>query len=159
MRPDGRYWRRVVPSPPPQRIVDAPLLRSLVGMGALVICAGGGGVPVVRNCRGQLDGVEAVVDKDATAALLAETLDADVLLLLTDVPGVFTDFGTPDGRQIRATTPGFLRRLTFPEGSMGPKVRAACRFVDSTGGTAAIGALSEIEGIVAGTAGTIVKPA
>lgn len=111
---------------------------------------------MVRNPRGQLEGVDAVVDKDTTAELLAEALDADVLLLLTDVEAVMVDFGTAAARPIRLTTPAQLRAVTFPAGSMGPKVAAVCRFVETTGGVAAIGSLADVEKILAGTAGTTV---
>ena len=159
VKPDGPFWRRVVPSPTPRGIVEIELVRRLVETGAVVVCAGGGGVPVVRNGGGHLHGVEAVVDKDAAAALLAEGLDADVLLLLTDVAAVQAGFGTPEARPIGATTPAQLRAQPFPAGSMGPKVEAVCGFVERTGGVAAIGALADAEAILAGTAGTVVTPA
>jgi carbamate kinase len=159
VRPDGPAWRRVVPSPHPQGVVETPVLRTLLAAGTLVLCAGGGGVPVVRDERtGRLRGVEAVVDKDLTAALLAEALGMDALLLLTDVPAVMAGFGTPAQRAIGATTPHRLRALRFPEGSMGPKVDAACRFVERTGGTAAIGALDTAPSMLHGSAGTVVRP-
>ena len=158
VRPDGRHWRRVVPSPAPVRIVETPIIRHLVDAGAVVVCSGGGGIPVVRNQRGQLEGIEAVVDKDASAALLAETLDADLLLLLTDVRAVMTDFGTRDARPVTRATPARLRSMQFPAGSMGPKVDAACRFVERTGAAAAIGGLRDVEAILAGRDGTIVSP-
>jgi carbamate kinase len=157
VRPDGRFWRRVVPSPVPRRIVEIGLIRQLVEAGVVVVCAGGGGVPVIRNDEGQLEGVEAVVDKDATAALLAEALDADVLLLLTDVATIELGYGTPNARPITTTTPQFLRAQAFPAGSMGPKVEAVCRFVENTGGVAAIGALADAGAILAGNAGTLVS--
>jgi carbamate kinase len=149
----------VVPSPAPQRVVETSLIHLLLAAGAVVVCAGGGGVPVIRNQDGALRGVEAVVDKDLTAALLAEDLDADALLLLTDVPAVQRNFGAADAEPIGHTTPGELRRLRFPAGSMGPKVEAVCRFVERTGGLAAIGALGDAQAILAGTAGTLVTPA
>lgn len=155
---DGPYWRRVVPSPRPQRIVETRLIRLLVGSGAVVVCAGGGGVPAIRNEAGRLEGVEAVVDKDLTASLLAEALEADALLLLTDVPRVQRDFGTPAAEEITNATPMELRAEDFPAGSMGPKVDAVCRFSELTGDMAAIGALDEAEAILAGKAGTIVTP-
>jgi len=158
VRPDGDGWRRVVGSPRPQRVVETPLIRLLLDSGAVVVCAGGGGVPVVRDEHGDLQGVEAVVDKDLTSAVLAEALDADVLLVLTDVSAVFRDFGTPDQEPIRRETPIGLRGLDFPTGSMGPKVDAVCRFVELTGGTAAIGALEDAVAILAGRAGTVVTP-
>ncbi len=156
VRPDGAGWRRVVGSPTPQRVVETRLIRLLLESGAVVVCAGGGGVPVVRDTTGRLRGVEAVVDKDLTSAVLAEALDADFLLVLTDVPAVMRDFGTPAAAPITRTTPGELRALGLPSGSMGPKVEAASRFVELTGGVAAIGALADAAAIVRGEAGTVV---
>jgi carbamate kinase len=158
VRPDGAAWRRVVPSPEPLELLELPLIRALLQAGALVVCAGGGGIPVVADASGALRGVEAVVDKDLTAALLAGAVDADALLLLTDVGAVIDGFGTPDARPIRHATPRQLRSRSFPAGSMGPKVEAACRFVEATGRTAAIGRLDAAEELLAGTAGTIVSP-
>ncbi len=159
VRRDGPSWRRVVPSPKPQRVVETPVIRALVEAGTIVVCAGGGGVPVVRDEHtGRLRGVEAVVDKDQTAALLAEALDADVLLLLTDVPAVIDDYGTPHATPIHHTTPAQLRSRDFPAGSMAPKVDAACRFVELTGNTAAIGALDSPAAMLRGTEGTVITP-
>ena len=155
---DGPDWRRVVGSPPPQRVVETRQIRLLLQSGAVVVCAGGGGVPVIRDERGKLRGVEAVIDKDLTAAVLAEALEADVLLVLTDVPNVVRGFGTPEAEPISRITPGALRRESFPAGSMGPKVDAVCRFVELTGDMAAIGALVDAEAIMAGEAGTIITP-
>jgi carbamate kinase len=155
---DGRHWRRVVPSPAPQRVVETRLIRRMVSEGVIVVCAGGGGIPVVRDERGRLTGVEAVVDKDLTTSMLAEALDCDAFLSLTDVPRVMRDFGTPHQSEIGHTTPHELRALDFPAGSMGPKVEAACRFVETTGDMAAIGKLDDAERILDGTAGTIVTP-
>jgi carbamate kinase len=121
VRPDGDGWRRVVGSPRPLRVVETPLIRLLLESGAVVVCAGGGGVPVVRNESGCLDGVEAVVDKDLTSAVLAEALDADALLVLTDVPAVMRDFGTAQQAPITRETPTGLRSLYFPNGSMGQR--------------------------------------
>ena len=120
------------------------------------MCAGGGGVPVIRDETGRLRGVEAVVDKDLTSSVLAEALDADALLVLTDVPAVMTDFGTPDQAPITRATPSGLRGQGFPPGSMGPKVEAVCRFVELTGGMAAIGSLEDATAILRGEAGTVV---
>jgi carbamate kinase len=152
--PDGESWRRVVASPEPQRVVEAETVRMLTEAGVLVVCAGGGGVPVVETDAGAFEGVEAVIDKDLTAALLAEVLGADALLLLTDVSGVETDFGRPGSALIRAATPAELRARSFASGSMGPKVDAACRFVERTEGIAAIGSLTQAEAVLAGAAGT-----
>jgi carbamate kinase len=156
VKADGTSWRRVVGSPRPQRVVETRLIRLLLESGAVVVCAGGGGVPVVRDTSGRLRGVEAVVDKDLTSSVLAEALDADFLLVLTDIPAVMQDFGTPDATPISRATPSELRGLNLPAGSMGPKVEAVCRFVELTGGTAAIGALNDADAIVRGTAGTVI---
>lgn len=158
VKPDGDRWRRVVASPRPQRVVETRLIRLLLESGAVVVCAGGGGVPVIRNEVGRLEGIEAVVDKDLTAAVLAESLDADLLLVLTDVPEVVRGYGTPDAAPIRRATPHTLVREEFAAGSMGPKVDAVCRFVELTGGTAAIGRLEDAQLILEGSAGTIVTP-
>ena len=156
VRADGACWRRVVPSPAPVEILEIPLIRRLVNTGVMVVCAGGGGIPVARDPAGRLVGVEGVVDKDLTAALLAEELDADALLILTDVEAVFSDFNTPRQRPIRHASPDLLRSLELPPGSMGPKVEAACRFVERTAGFAGIGALGEAAAILEGRAGTAV---
>ncbi len=158
MKQDGAGWRRVVGSPEPQRVVETRVVRLLMESGAVVVCAGGGGVPVIRDERGRLKGVEAVVDKDRTASLLAEALEADALLVLTDVPNVVRDFGTPAAEPITRITPGALRAMDFPAGSMGPKIDAVCRFVELTGDMAAIGRLEDATEILAGRAGTIVTP-
>lgn len=158
VRPDGDGWRRVVPSPRPQRVIETRLIRELVRGGTVVICAGGGGVPVFRNDVGRLEGVEAVIDKDLTASLLAETLEADAFLILTDVPRVMRGFGTPGQEEIGHTTPYELRAEDFPAGSMGPKVEAAAGFVERTGDMAAIGLLDQCMQMLEGTAGTIVTP-
>lgn len=155
--PDGDQWRRVVPSPEPRRIVELATLRLLVDHGVTVTCAGGGGIPVVPDGLGGLRGVEAVIDKDLAAALLATELRADALVLLTDVDGVYADWGTAEARPIRETTPGALRALDLPAGSMGPKVEAVCRFVEAGGRLAAIGALGDAASILTGGAGTILR--
>jgi carbamate kinase len=155
---DGSHFRRVVPSPEPLRIVELPAIRMLVEAGAIVVCAGGGGIPVAIDEHGWLHGVEAVIDKDLAGELLARSLDADVLLMLTDVPAVMDGWGTAQERAIARTTPAELAGRRFASGSMGPKVDAACRFVTATGGMAAIGALEDAARILAGTAGTIVVP-
>ena len=143
MRQDGTNWRRVVASPEPLAIVELGGHQVAPHDGSTVICAGGGGIPVVREVDGELRGVDAVVDKDLTTALLAVQLKADVLLLLTDVANVQRDYGTPRAHAIGQTTVAALRELDFAAGSMGPKVEAACRFVERTGGTAAIGKLAD----------------
>ncbi|MFF0687668.1 carbamate kinase [Streptomyces albogriseolus] len=156
---DTSGWRRVVPSPAPETIVESDTVHALLSGGTLVVCAGGGGVPVTADHdTGELTGVEAVVDKDFTAALLAEELKADLLLILTDVPNVYTDFGTPRQQPVLDVTPAQLRDSTFPEGSMKPKTEAAARFVERTGGLAAIGALDAAYAIAHGTSGTLVRP-
>ena len=158
VKPDGEFWRRVVGSPTPKRVVETRLIRLLLESGAIVICAGGGGVPVVRNVQGLLEGVEAVVDKDLTTSVLAEALDADALLVLTDVAHVSRNFGTDQAEPILRASAVALRREEFPAGSMGPKVEAVCRFVEVTGAMAAIGRLEDAAAILRGEAGTIVTP-
>jgi carbamate kinase len=154
-RDDG-HWRRVVPSPEPRRIVELSATRLLVEAGVVVICVGGGGVPVVERPGGALQGVEAVIDKDLAAALLARELGADALLLLTDVPAVELDHGTPGARPLRQASPAELRALDLAAGSMGPKAEAAARFVESGGRLAAICALEDASAALAGDAGTLV---
>ena len=155
-RKDGEAWRRVVPSPRPRRIFAIRPIRWLLERGAIVICAGGGGIPTVflPGRERNLTGVEAVIDKDLASALLARELGADLFIMATDVRGVYRDFGTPKASIIRETTPALLGTIRFPAGSMGPKVEAACEFVERTGGRAAIGALADIPEMVAGNAGT-----
>lgn len=154
MAPEGGGWRRVVASPEPRAILELEALRLLVDRGVIAICAGGGGVPVTIASDGRVSGAPAVVDKDATAALLARQLQADVLMLLTDVAGVFDDFGGPSERLIEAATPDELKSLELPEGSMGPKVAACISFVEATGGRAAIGRLDDAAAVAEGSAGT-----
>jgi carbamate kinase len=155
--PDGNGWRRVVASPEPWAVVEVETIKSLVGLHVIVICAGGGGIPVVRNGAGSLHGVEAVIDKDLSAALLASELQADALLLLTDVDGIQLDFGTPQARVLRETTPSELAALDLPMGSMGPKAEAARRFVNGGGTVAAIASLDSACAAIDGKAGTIVR--
>jgi carbamate kinase len=154
---DGPRWRRVVASPRPLGLVEIETVRALADAGALVVCGGGGGIPVVRSDGGELTGVEAVVDKDLTAAELAIALKADRLLVLTDVPAIIRGFGTPDARPIQAIDAGALSAMTFPAGSMGPKVEACIRFVTASGQPAAVGALTDAADILAGRAGTTVR--
>ena len=157
---DGDRWRRVVPSPVPTRIFEHRPIKWLLERGTIVICAGGGGIPTMYEQNGTrtLVGAEVIVDKDRASALLAREIDADLFVMATDVDGVYLNRGTPDERRLERTTPAELLAHEFPAGSMGPKVEAACDFVERTGRTAAIGALTEIEAIVDGRAGTIVEP-
>jgi carbamate kinase len=155
--PDGELWRRVVSSPEPRDIVELRTIDLLVDGGVIVICAGGGGVPVVLDDVGGLRGVEAVVDKDASSALLAGLLGADRLLLLTDVSGVELDWGTPDATLVRRARPAALDALHFAAGSMGPKVEAACRFASEPGRVAVIGALDDGAALLTGDAGTTIS--
>ncbi len=157
--PDGAHFRRVVPSPEPRSIVELPTLRLLVDAGVLVVGVGGGGIPVVREADGSLAGSEAVIDKDLAAALIAEQLDADALLLLTDVPSVEAGWRTDAARPLTLVTVSELRGLEFAAGSMGPKVEAACRFVTATGRTAAIAELSDAAAALRGERGTRVTGA
>lgn len=154
--PDGPHYRRVVPSPQPCEIVELDAVEALLGRGSIVVCAGGGGIPVVRE-GDRLRGVEAVIDKDLTAALLAEQLGADRLVILTDVAHVERDWESSDPTPIERATPMELRRLEFAAGSMGPKVEAACRFAERTGGEAVIGSLAELADVAAGRSGTRVE--
>lgn len=156
MARDGERWRRVVPSPEPVEIVELSTIRLLVDQGVTVICSGGGGIPVTADGAGGLRGVEAVIDKDLAAALLARGLGADALLLLTDVDGVYQGFGTESARLLRRLTVDQVRAMDLPAGSMGPKVDACCRFVEQSGGVAAIGALADAEAVLGGEAGTTI---
>lgn len=159
-RPDGDDWRRVVPSPRPRRIVEVDQIASLVAGGAVVICAGGGGIPTARDAQGTLYGVEAVIDKDLASCLLAVDLGAEVFVMATDTPAAYLGFGTDHQRAIVAAHPDAILaecRDEFAEGSMLPKVTAACEFARTTGSPAVIGQLADIEGLVAGSAGTRVS--
>ena len=156
LRQDGDRWRRVVPSPEPAEVLDLSLIRQLANSGVIVVCSGGGGVPVIREVSGALRGVEAVVDKDLTAALLAQQIDADALLLLTDVVAVQDGYGTPEAKPIHQATPAQLRARSFPAGSMGPKIEAVCRFVEATGKMAAIGQLADAQALLDRKAGTVI---
>jgi carbamate kinase len=159
MAPDGIGWRRVVPSPRPLRLTGLDAIRWLLERGALVIAAGGGGIPVVPRRDGAgLQGVEAVIDKDLCSALIATRLEADCLIIATDVDAVCVDWGLPTQRALGATSPQALAKHDFASGSMAPKVQAACEFVRATGRRAAIGALDQIEALLAGDAGTQVRP-
>ncbi|MDZ4135382.1 MAG: carbamate kinase [Paracoccaceae bacterium] len=151
--PDGDKWRRVVASPVPQEIPDTRVIELLLAAGVVVICTGGGGIPVIRHANGSLIGIEAVVDKDASSALLARSLKADALLLLTDVDSVYRDFGTPKAARIALVTPEEALNLDAQEGSMAPKLRAAAEFATG-GGVAAIGRLADALLLLEGRAGT-----
>ncbi|BDX31844.1 carbamate kinase [Mycobacterium antarcticum] len=155
--PDGDKFRRVVASPKPLRIFEIRPIRSLLEQGTIVICAGGGGIPTMYDEHGKLHGVEAVIDKDLASALLAEQLDADLLVIATDVDGVYTGWGTPEQTRLGRTTPDEIIGMDLPAGSMGPKVAAACGFARNTGKEAVIGSLADITTIVGGTAGTRVR--
>jgi carbamate kinase len=156
---DGESWRRVVPSPQPLQVLEARVIELLVSQDVIVICAGGGGIPVLERSDGSLVGVEAVIDKDLTSALLARQLGADHLMLLTDVDGVYLNWGTDTARAIARAGAGVLHAADFAPGSMGPKVEAAIGFVAETGRPASIGRLQDAPGILAGAAGTTVDTA
>ena len=155
-------WRRVVASPEPIEVLDAPAVAALLAAGFVVVGAGGGGVPVAQAEDGTLRGVEAVIDKDLAAAVLGRTLGVDVLVIATDVDHVALDFGTPAQRPLGRLSVFELRAHAraghFGSGSMGPKVEAACRFVEAGGRLTVITSLDRITGAVAGTAGTVVEP-
>ncbi|MDH3663782.1 MAG: carbamate kinase [Alphaproteobacteria bacterium] len=155
--PDGDGFRRVVASPSPKCILEEQVIRFLVDQGVIVICAGGGGIPVAKKADGGFIGVEAVIDKDRASALLAETVGADALLMLTDVDAVYTSFGTDNAKPINTASPDDLKAENFATGSMGPKVEAACSFVGRTGGQAGIGRLEDALAILEGKAGTVVR--
>ena len=147
-------WRRVVPSPRPRRIIELGAIRALARAGVIVVCAGGGGIPVVAGPDGALHGVEAVIDKDRSSAMLASALGAAALLMLTDVEGVWTDWRTPRARRLRAAAPAHLKAYRFAPGSMAPKVGAAIDFVEAGGALAGIGRLGQAAAILRGAAGT-----
>ena len=157
LAPDGGGQRRVVASPEPRSIVELPTIRLLVEAGVIVVCVGGGGIPVLLDDQGRLRGAEAVIDKDLAAALLARSLEADALLLLTDVPAVEVGWGTPDAKPLGEVASAELRAIDFAPGSMGPKVEAACRFAEETGAVAGIGALGDAVAILRGERGTRVS--
>ena len=158
---DGAYWRRVVASPVPKRVLELQSIRWLLERGVTVICAGGGGIPTIRRTDGTLEGVEAVIDKDRASALLAEELAADVLILATDVDGVYANWGQPGAHLLRRASPTMLSALELDPGSMGPKVEAACRFVEDgpedQPRRAVIGALADLESMLEGNAGTEIR--
>lgn len=154
--PDGDKWRRVVPSPRPCEILEVSVISYLVEHDVVVICTGGGGVPVIKRDDGSMIGVEAVIDKDLASSLLARQLKADMLLMLTDVDAVYLDYGTPAARALRRVVATEMSGRNFPAGSMGPKVGAAIEFAEATGKPAAIGRLDDALAIVKGESGTIV---
>ena len=158
--PDGNGWRRIVASPKPRGIIEIASIRRMIKAGIIVICAGGGGIPVCRGTDGEFVGVEAVIDKDATSALLAQEINADLLVMLTDVDGVYLDYGTDHARKVNHADPDILQAngAEFKAGSMAPKVAAACAFVRGTGNRAAVGALSDLSGMIAGAKGTMITP-
>ena len=155
---DNDKYRRVVPSPEPKRIWGLKPLKTLVEHGHIVICCGGGGIPTYFDEQGNLVGAEAVIDKDLASSLLASEVEADIFVIATDVNGAYVDWGKPTQRRIAEADPESLRAFGFAKGSMGPKIEAVCRFVEKTGKAAVIGALSEIDQILAGKAGTRVVP-
>lgn len=158
VKPDGDHWRRVVPSPLPQRIFEMRPIEALLAIGSVVICAGGGGIPTMYQPGTRtLIGVDAVIDKDRASAVLARDLRADILLIATDTDAVYTGWGTPDRRAISVAHPEQLAGFDFPAGSMGPKVDAAIEFARSSGRDAVIGALAELPALLAGKAGTRVS--
>ncbi|WP_323974293.1 carbamate kinase [Aeromonas hydrophila] len=158
VKADGKFFRRVVPSPLPQRIVEGDAIETLIAQGHLIICTGGGGIPVTWDGQ-SLTGIEAVIDKDMSAAYLAKQIKADALLILTDADAVYLDWGKPTQRPLRITSPDELAGVKFDAGSMGPKVEASCEFVKATGGMVGIGSLEDGLAILKGEAGTnIVAP-
>ncbi|WP_421081622.1 carbamate kinase [Serratia fonticola] len=157
MKLDGKYLRRVVPSPEPKKIIDIEAINLLLAKNHIVICNGGGGVPMVASAQGMI-GSEAVIDKDLASALLAEALDADHLVILTDADAVYQHWGTPQQKAIRSATTKELAPMAVADGSMGPKIMAVSRFVQRSGKVAHIGALQDIESVLAGTAGTLITP-
>ncbi|MTI13936.1 amino acid kinase family protein [Sansalvadorimonas verongulae] len=158
LQQDGNYFRRVVASPSPREILELPSLRHIVSSGDItVICGGGGGIPVRRDCEGKLHGIEAVIDQDRATQVLAEGLEADALILLTETEAITTNAGQPDSRMIRECTPQALEALTFADISMTPKVESLCHFVRAGGKFGAIGALDSVQDILAGRSGTFVK--
>lgn len=158
VKPDGKFWRRVVPSPLPKRIFQLRPIQWLLEKGAVVIAAGGGGIPTMYEPgkTRHLIGVECVIDKDRTSALLAKQIGADFLVIATDVDAVYLDWGTPKQRAIRSATPDAMDAFGFAAGSMGPKVRAAQDFARATGKRAVICSLADVPAAVRGEKGTTV---
>jgi carbamate kinase len=156
MKKDGDKWRRVVASPLPKRIFEMRPIKWLLEKGTVVIAAGGGGIPTVYEPGRKLRGIEAVIDKDLCSELLARELECDLFIMATDADAVFLDWGKPNAKAIRRASPEAIRAYSFPAGSMGPKVDAACRFAEATGKAAAIGALKDLAAIMKGEAGTTI---
>jgi carbamate kinase len=159
MKQDGDTWRRVVPSPEPKQIFEIRPIKWLLEKGAIVIAGGGGGIPCIYQPGRRLTGVEAVVDKDLCSELLARQIEADLYIMATDVDGVYPDWGKDGAKSIRRISPEAMGAYEFPAGSMGPKVKAACRFAELTGKRAAIGSLGQLAAMVRGEAGTTVDAA
>ena len=156
----GRGWRKVVASPPPKRILDIEAVKQLLASGAVVVAAGGGGIPVYQDVGGYFRGVEAVIDKDYTASLLAQEVDADLFIILTQVPQVAENYGRPNQRWLPQITASKAREMLehnqFPPGSMGPKVRSAIAFVEKTGKEVLITDTEHLKDALARTAGTFI---
>lgn len=160
MKADGDFYRRVVASPKPVRIIEEQIIKHLLTMpNLLLICAGGGGVPVIQNEDTTLDGIEAVVDKDHASNVLAQSIHADAFIMLTDVSAVETNFGAENSKQIQAISPKALADFQFAQGSMGPKVEAAISFVENGGAFSAIGSLKELPQILQQEKGTYISNA
>lgn len=153
--PDGKYYRRVVPSPAPKEIVELNAAKHLIDTGHLVIICGGGGIPVVKE-ENHYVGIEAVIDKDRASALAAIQLNVDLFMILTDVECVYVDWGTDHEKGIKAVSPTHLMSIEFPKGSMWPKVQAACEFVEKTGKRAMIGNLLQGDSLIHGESGTLI---
>ncbi|MFQ5499821.1 MAG: carbamate kinase [Candidatus Zixiibacteriota bacterium] len=163
MKQDGdRGWRRVVPSPKPLEAIAAPTIKRLVDDGSIVIAAGGGGIPIFVDDKGNYEGVDAVIDKDQASAVLANEINADMLAILTDVDQVMTNFGTPEERPLGEVTVSQLKALEsgcqFPAGSMGPKIRAAIEFIEGGGSQVVIASIDNSEEALIGRAGTRIVP-
>ena len=152
-----QYIRRVVPSPKPKKILELDIIQQLLTDDAIVICNGGGGIPVIKDAKGY-KGIEAVIDKDLSAAKLATQLKADHLMILTDADAVYENWGTPEQTALRHVTPERLKPLALDDGAMGPKVKSVIEFVEKTGNRAYIGTLTDIEALLDTTKGTIVSP-
>jgi len=154
---DGEHYRRVVASPRPLRIFEQSVIDLLVSQGIIVICAGGGGIPTICREDGTLVGVEAVIDKDMASSLLAQEVEADLLLMLTDVDAVYQNWNEANARAIKRISPKAIKIFSYAPGSMGPKVQAAIEFVEQSGGFACIGTLEDATAIINGEAGTLIS--